>query len=188
MWRPFKICSRKWLKNWNIRNSLIGLFATFLLLSYVKILAVSTEILFLSLGNTEVYSYKINGTTASWHTIYNANIGAKHLPFVLLALVISFSFVLLPFLLLLVYPCGCFHRLCLNRCGGRCRTLHVYNGRLPRQLQDTATRHEVLCCLLLILTSTDTGTVADLSLVSNALFLRNFVLHNSYCGGRISAV
>ena len=131
MWRPFKICSRKWLKNWNIRDSLIGLFATFLLLSYVKILTVSTEIIFLSLGKTDVYGYNVAGKIeyVRLGTLYDANIeylGAKHLPFVLLALVISFSFVLLPFLLLLFYPCGCFHRLCLNRCGGRCRTLHVF--------------------------------------------------------------
>ena len=131
MWRPFKIFSRKWFRDWSIRNSLTGLFATFLLLSYVKILSVSVEILFLSLRHTEVHSYDKDGNDIHWYTatIYNANItylGTKHLPFVLLALVISFSFVLLPFLLLLVYPCGCFHRLCLNRCGGRCRTLHVF--------------------------------------------------------------
>ena len=131
MWRPFKMCSTKWFRDWNIRSSLIGLFATFLLLSYVKILSVSTEILFLSLGRSEVKSYDKNGDITSFYyaTIYDANIpylGTKHLPFVLLALVISFSFVLLPFLLLLIYPCGCFHRLCLNRCGGRCRTLHVF--------------------------------------------------------------
>ena len=37
----------------------------------------------------------------------------------------SQSFVLLPFLLLLLYPCRCFQR-CLNYFGWRCQTLHIF--------------------------------------------------------------
>ena len=162
MWRPFKICSRKWLNDCNIRDSLIGVFATFLLLSYVKILATSIAILLFTLGSTPVYSYNTDGSTKyiQHATLYDASVqyfGTKHLPFVLLALVFTLVFTVLPFLLLLVYPCGCFHRLCLNRCGpGEVQDSTCLHGRLPRQLQDTATRHEVLCCLLLVPTSTDT--------------------------------
>ena len=52
-------------------------------------------------------------------------LGAKHLPIVMLATTFNFIFVLLPLLLLAIYPCGCFQR-CQNHCGGRCQPLHVF--------------------------------------------------------------
>ena len=50
--------------------------------------------------------------------------GSEHLPFAVLALLVITVFVLLPFLLLLLYPCRCFQR-CLNYFGWRCPTLHI---------------------------------------------------------------
>ncbi len=41
------------------------------------------------------------------------------------ALFICSIFVILPILLLTVYPCRCFHR-CLNSCGLRLQTLHIF--------------------------------------------------------------
>ena len=59
---------------------------------------------------------------------YDANIeyfGHDHLPFAVLALLIGFIFVFLPFLLLVLYPCRCFQRF-LNCLGLRCQTLHIF--------------------------------------------------------------
>ena len=59
---------------------------------------------------------------------YDANIeylGRDHLPFAVLALLIGFIFVFLPFLLLVLYPCRCFQRF-LNFLGLRCQTLHIF--------------------------------------------------------------
>ena len=59
---------------------------------------------------------------------YDANIeyfGYDHLPFAVLALLIGFVFVFLPFLLLVLYPCRCFQR-CLNCLGWRCQALHIF--------------------------------------------------------------
>ncbi len=50
---------------------------------------------------------------------------SHHLPFALLAILISFIFVALPLILLAVYPCRCFH-MCLNSCGLRLQTLHIF--------------------------------------------------------------
>ena len=123
IWKPFKICLHRYQKTWNIRTSLIEIFATFILLSSVKILAVSIQILSLT------PTYNVAGERLDYYlTLYVANeeyFGPQHLPFAVLAIAISFIFVLLPLLLLTIYPCGCFHR-CLNRCGLTCRTLHVF--------------------------------------------------------------
>ena len=124
MWKPFKLCTRRYRETWNIRTSLIQIFATFILLSSVKILGVSFQIL--SVTST----YSVNGQRlAGYYVLYDANteyFSSGHLPFALLAMAISFIFVLLPLLLLAIYPCGCFHKCCLNRCGLTCQTLHVF--------------------------------------------------------------
>ena len=123
MWKPFKWCLHHYHKQWNIRTSLIEMFATFMLLSYVKILGVCFDLL------TATLTYDIYGNRLkNKYLYYNANIeyfGPRHLPFALLALFMGFAFVFLPFLLLVIYPSGCFQR-CLNHTGWRCWTLHVF--------------------------------------------------------------
>ena len=123
MWKPFKLCLHHYHKQLNIRTSLIEIFATFMLLSYVKILGVCFDLLTVTL-TYDVYGNRLKNK----YLYYNANIeyfGPQHLPFALLALFMGFVFVILPFLLLVVYPCRCFQR-CLNLVGWRCRVLHVF--------------------------------------------------------------
>ena len=64
-------------------------------------------------------------------------------------------FVLLPFLLLAVYPCGCFHK-CLNCCGVRSPALHVFMDAFqgsyrtqPRDLRYFSALYLLLRMLLL---------------------------------------
>lgn len=123
MWKPVKMCTRRYRKTWNIRTSLIEIFATFILLSSVKILGVSVQILSFT-GTYDVYGRKAD----HYFSLYDGTIqyfGPQHLPFAVLAIAISFIFVISPVLLLAVYPCGCFHR-CLNRCELRSQALHVF--------------------------------------------------------------
>ena len=123
IWKPFKLCFNRYRNTYNIRTSLIEVFATFIFLSSVKILGVSTQILAFTL------TYGVSGhLTGEFFLLADANIeyfGAEHLPFAVLSLTISFIFVFLPFLLLALYPCRFFQR-CLNHCGGRCQLLHVF--------------------------------------------------------------
>ena len=123
IWKPFKICLRHYQKMWNIRTSLIEMFATFLLLSSVKVSGVTFAIL------SYTPAYDITGKPLNkYYTLLDANVeyfGTRHLPFAMIALVVSFIFVLLPLLLLILYPCRCFQK-CLNHCGGRCQPLHVF--------------------------------------------------------------
>ena len=45
LWRPFLWCTAKIRKQWNLRHSIIDAFATFLLLSYMKLLNTSVDLL-----------------------------------------------------------------------------------------------------------------------------------------------
>ncbi len=119
MWKPFKWCLSHYQRQWNIKTSLIEVFATFVLLSYVKIIAVSCDLLAVT------RSYDIHRNRL--YLYYDANIeyfGRQHLPFAILALFIGLVFVIFPFLLLVLYPCRCFQR-GLNYMGWRCQTLHI---------------------------------------------------------------
>ena len=122
-WKPFKYLLTCYQRQWNIRTSLIETFTTFILLSSTKILSVSFDLLAFTIAYDEM------GTEIKKKFLfYDANIeyfGHDHLPFAVLALLIGFVFVFLPFLLLVLYPCHCFQR-CLNCLGWRCQTLHIF--------------------------------------------------------------
>ncbi len=110
-WKPFKWCVVRCqsIFQLNTNTSLIETFATFILLSCVKLLGVCFDLLGFSRSHDET------GRTVKWYLFYDANIryfSVQHLPYVLLSLVITSIFVILPFLLLVLYPCW-FQR-CLN--------------------------------------------------------------------------
>lgn len=98
----------------NIRSSLVQTFASFLILSYVKILNVSFDLLF------PVSLKTVDGKTVNQTYLYNDGevlyFGKEHAPFGILAVVMLTVFNIAPLLLLLIYPCRCF-QVCLNRCG-----------------------------------------------------------------------
>ena len=103
-WRPFRKVLRLLHSNWEIRTSLIDAFATFFFLSNVKFLSVTFDLLV----PVEVYQLNSKGHfTKSWRLYYDASIpyfGEKHLPYAILAIFTLIIFVLLPILLLVIYP------------------------------------------------------------------------------------
>ena len=122
--KPFRMCYHRSHKTWNIRASLIQLFATFILLSYVKMLGTSFAVLSLVLTSGKAVSF--DGTWF-YYARYDAAtpyLGERHLPFAMLALLFSIL-AIIPLILLALYPCMCFQR-CLNCCEGRCQPLHVF--------------------------------------------------------------
>ena len=64
LWKPFNRCFARLNRQWDIKGSLIGAFATFFLLSYVKMLNVSFNLL------TPVSLYTVNGTTVNNTFVY----------------------------------------------------------------------------------------------------------------------
>ena len=122
-WKPFKWCLRRYHSKFDTRSSLVEAFASFLLLSNVKLLSVCFDLLVF----TQAYSSSGKPLKGKFY-YYDASLdyfGPEHLPFAILALCVGFLFVVLPFTLLLVYPCPCFQK-CLNFSGCTCRTLHVF--------------------------------------------------------------
>ena len=111
LWRPFISCFARCQRQWDIQNSLVDAFATFLLLSYVKFLSVSFDILM------PTFSWDVESTIQPAVAYYDETFeyfGNQHLPYALLALAVLLVFTLLVILLLCLYPCRCFQRF-LNR-------------------------------------------------------------------------
>ena len=123
LWRPFHRCFLHFRRDWNIKTSLIDSFATFLLLSYMKFLSVSCDLL------TPVTIFNIDGETLSKHYLYwDATIeflGSEHLPYAILAITVVIIFNIIPLLLLCLYPCRWFHK-CLNHCRFQNQVLHIF--------------------------------------------------------------
>ena len=125
IWRPFHSVFSFFRRNWDVRTSLIDAFATFFLLSNNKFLSVSIDLL------VPVQVYQLNDTghlTYSWRLYYDATVpyfGHRHLPYAILAIAVAILFVLLPMLLLLLYPFRWFQKF-LNLFPVRWYILHTF--------------------------------------------------------------
>jgi len=120
--KPFHWCAKQFQIQWDVRASIIEAYATFLLLSYIKLLSVSFDLLI------PTHVYNVNGSLVGMYLYYDATIeyfGDKHLPYAVLALFVMFVFILFPLLLLLLYPMQFFQR-CLGCCGVRWHALHIF--------------------------------------------------------------
>ena len=123
IWRPAYRVLRCIRREWNIRGSLIQAFATFLILSYVKIINVSFDLLlpvYLQTpeGETLNQSYLLNNPEIEYF-------GKQHRPYGVLAIVMLTVFNILPMVLLFLYPCCCFQK-CLGYAGARSIPLRTF--------------------------------------------------------------
>ena len=111
IWYPFNKCLLTIKKDRSKKSSMIDVFATFLLLSYGRIMSVSYNlIIFTTVVN-------VRGEVVGRYLYYDPSyefLGKEHLPYGILALLISTCFNILPLLLLLFYPMNWFQK-CLNR-------------------------------------------------------------------------
>ena len=89
LFRPFLALFSLFKKNWDIRTSVIDAFTSFFLLSNVKFLSVSFDLLM----PTKVYHLHGDHYNSTWALYYAGDIkyfGKEHLPYGILAIVISF--------------------------------------------------------------------------------------------------
>ena len=103
--------------DWNPKTTILNTCATFLLLAYSKLLFVSINLLI------AVHSFNSSGEMIPNSTVllYDPAVRffhSEHIPYVVLALSVIVIFILLPPLLLLLYPAQ-FFRKCLSCCGFR---------------------------------------------------------------------
>ena len=101
IWKPFQILFNSFRKSCDVRTSIIDSFATFFLLSYVKILSVTNDLL------APVHIHQLGSNKSIFGLYYTPTVryfGNDHLPYAILALIILTIFVCVPTLILALYP------------------------------------------------------------------------------------
>ena len=124
MWRPFRILFSYYRRNWDVRTSVIDAYGTFFLLSFVKFLSVSFDLLV----PTRVYELHQDYYNYSLGLYYAADIeyfGSEHLPYGIMAIIMCLFFVILPVTTLALYPFEFFQRF-LNLFPFRWYILHTF--------------------------------------------------------------
>ena len=125
IWKPFQVVILYTRGKIETRTSLIDAFCTFFLLSNTKLLSSCMDLL------VPVTVYELNSTghlRYSWRLYNNATIpyfGHQYLPYAILATGMLLLFVLLPVLLLTLYPFCWFQKL-LNLLPVRWYILHTF--------------------------------------------------------------
>jgi hypothetical protein len=125
IWKPFQAVLRCTKRKIKTKTTLIDAFCTFFLLTNAKLLSSCIDLL------VPVTVYELNSTGqlgSSWRIYNNATIhyfGRQHLPYATLAAVVLLFLVLLPVLLLMLYPFRWFQNL-LNRFPVRWYILHTF--------------------------------------------------------------
>ena len=99
LFRPFRECP-----NLHTKSSIINVFSAIFCLSYAKLLIVSADLL------APVLTYDTTGEPVGIYLYSDANIeyfGTEHLPYALLAVFVVVTFIILPIILLIIYPMRC---------------------------------------------------------------------------------
>ena len=139
LWRPFHRCLVLFRKQWNIQSSLVNALATFIVLSYVKILNVSFQLLMPS------HVYNMYGETVNKTDLYyNGSItmtSKAYRPYLAIAVLMLLIFNVIPLLLLAVYPSRYFQKI-LNDFCGCCQkykiALHIFMDAFQGCYEDTS--------------------------------------------------
>lgn len=108
MWRPFRSCLKKIYKNREPKTSIIDAFATFLLLSYSKVLFISFSLF------APNYLHDASGRRDEVYFYFDASqkmFSGKHAVLVIVAIVIFVLYMILPPVILILYPMRCFQRI-----------------------------------------------------------------------------
>ena len=106
IWKPFQSLLTMFHKSWDIRTSVIDSFATFFVLSYAKILSVTSDILV----PTQVYHLgRIKPEYVVYYSPNTTYFGYHHLPYAILA-IISVVVVSIPMVAVTLYPSRSFQR------------------------------------------------------------------------------
>jgi hypothetical protein len=87
--RPFRVLLCFFSRNWNVRSSVVDSFSAFFLLSNIKFLTISFDLL----APTRVYQLYGDSYNYSYRLFYSANIGRNHLPY---AIILLSVFCILP--------------------------------------------------------------------------------------------
>ena len=114
LWKPFHSVFYKMKQDWDFEGSFVNALATFFLLSYLKILNVTTDLLVF----TETYTLPLGERSyqVKRALYYDASVeyfADKHLNYGIAAIFVGIFMVILPLVFLVVYPMRWFQK-CLN--------------------------------------------------------------------------
>ena len=108
LWKPFRYVFTLLRRNWDSRTTVIDAYATFFVLSLVKITSVSADLLI------PMKVHSLNNDSVRWALYYDATLdyfGREHLPYAILAIACTAIFTAPIIFLLLFYQLRCFQRL-----------------------------------------------------------------------------
>ena len=129
LWRPFHRCFVRLRRGWNTKSDIIDVFATFFFLSYHRILYQTV----LLIGNTTVKHFDVSGSYfITYHSQIDVSISyrsAYQLSLETLVIVIATVCIVLPPLLLILYPIKMF-RSCLSKCHGNFIAMDVFTDKV----------------------------------------------------------
>ena len=109
LWKPFHILLSRFRQKLTLKSSLIDTFATFILLSYTKVGITAFYIL------VPTHLWSPDGSY-EWVVYYDPSIlyfGPSHIAYAIITLILSFMILVVPVILLFLYPYRWFQR-CLN--------------------------------------------------------------------------
>ena len=121
IWKPFHFLLSRFHSKLNLKTSLIDTFATFLLLSYIKIGFAA----FYVLVPTPVWSPDGSYRLAMYMDPSVAYFGSSNIGYAVITLFLVFVVLIIPIILLFLYPCRCFHK-CLNHFHLQLLPLHAF--------------------------------------------------------------
>ena len=141
LWKPFHWCFVYFRSHWDSKGSLINAFATFLLLSFTKMLFVSFNLLYA----IKPMSVNRNGTLLSSNLVlyYDSTVeffSKDHLPFAAVSICVGLLFTIFPTFLLISYPTRIFRK-CVACCGfRRWYALYTFMEAFQGQYKDGTNR------------------------------------------------
>ena len=108
VWKPFQSVISIFQKSWKVQTSPIDAFASVFLLSYIKIMNVTMDLLI----PTQIH--QLGSNTSTLGLFYSPSVtyfGRDHLPYAIFALVVFVSFIIAPLVVLILYPFQFFQKL-----------------------------------------------------------------------------
>ena len=112
---PVRNCFKCFRTSWNPKRTILSTFATFLLLSYSKLLFTSIRILF-AFQSQNSGGERVSSSALLLYDPTIRFLHSEHIPYAVVALLVMLIFIFLPLVLLLVYPTVTFKK-CLTCLG-----------------------------------------------------------------------
>ena len=122
IWWPIHRCLARFRQHWDVKSSLVETFATFFLLSYIKLATTSIRLL----NGTSVFnSHGDNLGLFLYHDATLRYFSGEHIVLSLIAILIIATVIVIPPLVLILYQFSFFHK-CMDCC--KLCTPRVQNG------------------------------------------------------------